>query len=444
VILKLKTKLLILMLIFLPVVPSLAVLHLELTQGVDQAIPIAITSFVGEQANAPGNAAVSDIIKNDLRDSGQFRLISSKNTPANLAKINFKYWRKSGANDLLIGSVQNTGGDNYRVSFQLISVFKQSLAKAQANPASTLLLQQSFTTNQAGLRMLAHHISDLIYQQLTGVRGVFSTKIAYVLVQRRIGQRDTYKLEVADADGFNPQTLLISHQPIMSPAWSPDGKSIAYVSFENHQAQIYLQNLQTGQRQIISNYPGINGAPAFSPDGTKVALVLSSTGNPKIYVKNLTNGQVTQITRGYSIDTEPAWSLDGKNLLFTSNRGGTPQLYSYSFATGKTTRLTFTGNYNARGSFLPGNQDIIMMHRATGMFGIAHENLQTGQVTVLTSSGLDKSPSVAPNGKMILYATQSGGRGVLALVSTNGQIKLRLPAGDGSVQDPAWSPFLNS
>lgn len=412
-----------------------AALNLELTQGVNAALPIIIVPFADEQKNVPGDTTITAVMTNDLQNSGQFRVIKPgflASKPSTLAEIDFEKWKKQGANDIVIGQVKPTG-NAFQVSFQLISVYSKQV-----------LLNQSFTSNEAGLRGLAHHLSDMIYQKLTGVPGVFSTKIAYILVQRGPGEPGYYSLEVADADGFNPRTLLRSTLPIMSPTWSPNGQEIAYVSFEKHEAAIYLQNIYTGQRTRISAFPGINGAPAFSPDGKELALVLTRTGNPKIYLMNLTKKRLTQITHGYSIDTEPAFAPDGKSLIFTSNRGGTPQIYRYTFADKQITRLTFSGNYNARSAYLPSEQSIVMMHRQDDMFGIARQSLQTGRVTVLVQTGSDESPSLAPNGKMVLYATEYGGRGVLAMVSTDGRIKLRLPARNGNVQEPAWSPYLAS
>lgn len=424
--------------------PAYAALDLELTQGIDAALPIAIVPFDNEKANVPGNQTITQVITNDLQNSGQCRIKKAGllgQHPTTLNQINASYWRKQGVDDVLIGSVQSIGSGRYRVAFQLINVFNKANQTDHTVAPNAILVSQSYDVSRDGLRQLAHHISDVIYQKLTGVRGIFSTHVTYILVQRSSRRPTKYTLEVADADGFNPQALLVSTQPIMSPAWSPDGKNIAYVSFERHHAAIYLQNVATGKRQIVTAYPGINGAPAFSPDGHTLALVLTRTGNPKIYTYNLQTQQLTQLTRGYSIDTEPAWAPDGKSLLFTSNRGGTPQIYRYHIATKRIDRITFEGNYNARAAFLPSEQGIVMMHRATGMFGIAREDLKTGQVQVLVQTGADESPSIAPNGKMIIYATEYGGRGVLALVSTDGRIKLRLPAREGEVREPAWAPF---
>ncbi len=420
-----------------------AALNLELTQGINAAIPIAIVPFAGESnAPVPGNTQLTTVIRTDLQNSGQFQVKSPgllTDTPSDVSQVNVANWRKQAVNDLIIGKVADLGGGRFQVSVDLIDLYKAT----PGQPAnSAVLMHQVFTTTQAGLRKLAHHISDLIYQQITGVRGVFSTKIAYILVQPGANETSKYSLEVADADGFAPRPLLISPLPIMSPSWSPNGHEIAYVSFENNEASIFLQDVRTAQRHLISKFPGINGAPAFSPDGRKVALVLTTSGNPKIYLMDLASRQLTQLTNGFSIDTEPSFAPDGKSILFTSSRGGTPQIYRYDMAGGQVSRITFDGNYNARASYLPDQQSIIMMHRETGIFGIAKQDLSNGQVQVLTQSGNDESPSLAPNGKMVLYATEYSGRGVLGVVSTDARIRLILPAREGSVQEPAWSPFL--
>ena len=421
-------------------------LSLELTQGISAAMPIALIPFSNDNtANVPGNTTLTAVITNDLQNSGQFRvkeLDSLSQSPNDPAQVNSTYWRQQGVNDVVIGAITSLGGDRYQVTFSLVDIFNSP--QTGGHSTSNVLVSQTDQTNQQGLRELAHHISDVIYQKLTGIRGIFSTKIAYVLVQRFPDGPAKYTLTVADADGFNPQSLLTSNEPIMSPAWSPDGQRLAYVSFENHRAAIYIQNLAVGQRELVSNAPGINGAPAFSPDGKQLALVLTTTGNPKIYLMDLATKTLREVTFGWAIDTEPAFSSDGQSLLFTSNRDGTPQIYDYSFNTGQITRLTYSGDYNARASFVPGNQSIVMMHRQNGLFGIAQQNLAGGQMEVLTQTGVDESPSLAPNGKMVIYGTEYGGQGVLAQVSTDGRVKLRLPAREGVVQEPAWSPFLSN
>lgn len=417
--------------------PAAAALDLELTQGVSAALPIAIIPFNGEAGAAvAGNTTLSAVVNNDLQNSGEFRVTSVNN-------FDYERLRKQGINDAVIGQVTSKGRNRYQVTFSLISLFNSAQPSEKRNPGNSVLLKETYTVDSQGLRALAHHISDKIYQKLTGVRGVFSTKIAYVLVQNPIGDHQKFTLEVADADGFNPQVLLESTQPIVSPTWSPNGRKLAYVSFENHEAAIYLQDFATGKRQLVSRLPGVNSAPAFSRDGSKLALVLTLAGSPNIYVLNISTHKLTQITKGYVIDTEPAWAPDGKSLLFTSNRGGQPQIYRYYFANAQIDRLTFDGNYNASASFLPDEKSIVMVHREADLFGIARQSLETGRIDVLVQTGRDESPSLAPNGKMILYATKYGGRGVLSVVSVDGRIKLRLPAREGSVQNPAWSPFLS-
>jgi TolB protein len=419
-----------------------AQLEVELTQGVDAAMPLAIIPFSNEGMDVPGNTTLSHVVTTDLQNSGQFRLLNTRASDASITSVNdidAAEWKKRGANVVLLGSVHPSARGRYQVSIQLVDLYHQQQADSKSAP--DVILQQQYTVKKADLRLLAHKISDAVYQKLTGVRGVFATKIAYVLVTRS-GHTSRYQLIVADADGFNPQALLTSLMPIMSPTWVDDGQHMVYVSFEGHQAAIYWQDIATGKRRLISRFPGINGAPAVSPDGKKMALVLTKTGSPKIYVMDLSSKALTQITKGRAIDTEPAWAPDGNSLLFTSNRGGSPQIYQYVFDTGHVQRITFDGNYNARASFMPQKNTIVMMHREQGLFGIARQNLTTGRVEVLARSGSDESPSVAPNGRMVLYAMQYGGRSVLAVVSSDGYIKLRLPAQDGSVQEPAWSPFL--
>lgn len=418
---------------------AFAALSLEVTQGMSAAMPIALIPFQNNSlASVPGNTSVTAVIHNDLQNSGQFKVIEPglfDHSPTQVSQVNFKHWQGRGVNNLVLGNIKVLADGRYQVNFSLLNVYA---------PKDPVVLSQTFMTTEAGLRNLSHHISNVIFQQLTGIRGIFLTKIAYVLEVGDPAAKPTYKLIVADEDGFNPQTLLVSSHPIMSPTWTPNGKQLAYVSFENDEAAIYLQDLSSGHRRLVSRFPGINGAPSFSPDGTRLAMVLSMTGNPKIYMFNLKTHKLTQVTHGYSIDTEPAWAPDGQSIVFTSNRGGSPQIYRHYFAGNRTERVTFDGNYNARASFLPNEQGIVMMHRESDAFGIAKQDLNDGSVQELTQSGSDESPSLAPNGKMVIYAEQFNNRGVLAVVSTDGRIQLRLPSRDGNVQEPAWSPFLDT
>lgn len=403
---------------------QLFALDLELTQGISSALPIAINSF-GSDSSAQ---EISHVIENDLILSGQFKIVSGPqgaNSQSSVAAL-----RQLGADSVVTGRV-NRVGNRYEVSF--------TLTDAVANGAT--LLTKTYQINASEIRPLAHHISDEVYQKLTGERGIFSTRIAYITVQRsRMGTR--YSLEVGDADGYNPQSLLVSSEPIMSPSWSPDGKSIAYVSFEKKRAQIFTVSVETGQRRLITSFPGINGAPAWSPDGRQLAVVLSKSGSPKIYSIDLGSGSMKQLTFGDAIDTEPRYSPDGNSLLFTSGRGGSPQVYRLSLADGQISRLTFEGNYNARASYTPDMKSIVMLHRDERQFNIGLQNANGGPVASLTFSGKDESPSVSPNSRLILYATHYQDKGVLGIVSIDGRIRMRLPASEGDIQEPAWSPYL--
>lgn len=418
----------------LPLFAANGPLDLVLTQGVASAIPIAIVPFAGQDS-------VSNVIQADLQNSGQFNTLDPQKmsqTPHKTADVDLDFWRKAQVNAVVVGSVQPSG-DQYQITFSLINVFHNQNAGG-----NQVLATRTLTVPASEMRAAAHHFSDIIYQQLTGVKGVFSTRIAYVLVQRNPGQKTKYSLQVADMDGYNPRPLLTSTQPIMSPAWAHDGRRIAYVSFENITPQVFVQDVVNGARHAVSNFPGINGAPAWSPDNKQLALVLSKSGNPKIYILNLASGQLKQVTQGSSIDTEPNWSPDGNAIIFTSDRGGGPQVYKLSLSTGTTSRVTFNGNYNARAAYTADGQRLVMIHREEGqMYNIATQDLATGTVQVLSRSGFDASPSVAPNGKMVLFESDASQRGVLGMISIDGKIKLHVPADSGSVQDPAWSPFLS-
>ena len=411
-----------------------AVLNLELTQGAVGALPIAIVPFAGQ--NGVGDATnLAAIISQDLKNSGRFKVMSVSDMPQlphDVHEVNFAAWQKTGNDSIVIGSIQ-LDADKIKVNFSLLDAFKGT--KTSASP---IILSQQFVVSPFKLRTLAHHISDLIYYQLIGERGIFSTKIAYVLVKNEQG-RSIYRLEVADIDGYNPRPILTSPDPIMSPAWSHDSKRIAYVSFENRHAQIYINDVMTGQRHLISRFSGINGAPFWSPDDTKLALVLSKSGSPKIYTLNLLTHQLQQITSGSAIDTEPSFAPDGKSIFFTSDRGGSPEVYQINLANGHVQRVTFVGNYNAKATLAPNMKTLVMLHAASDGYAIAALDRTTGNVSLLTRSGRDESPSLAPNGSMVLYGTEYGD---LGLVSIDGNVTVRLPNLDGKVQSPAWSGFV--
>jgi TolB protein len=411
---------------------------IELTQGIAGSIPVAVAAFEGQGYLSSDPQNVTAVIDSDLNHSGRVKSLAAAHDPARVSGLMpAAFWRGLGADYVVNGHVKSMPGGHYAVDFKL-----QSIAANAGAPQD--VLAHNFTATNAGqLRSLAHHISDLIYEKLTGERGVFQTRIAYVVVQRA-NNKTRYALEIADMDGFNPKTLLGSPHPIMSPAWSPDGKKIAYVSFEKGRSQVYISDVSTGQRRLVTDFRGINGAPAWSPDGQRLAVALSKKeAQPHIYVVSLATGSDQQITDGWSIDTEPAWSNNGQTLIFTSDRGGAPQIYQVNLLNNQIDRVTYAGNYNASASYSPDGKQVVMLHRMDSQFNIALLDLTSGRLTELTDAGVDESPSMAPNGSMVLYATRQGGRGILGMVSTDGRIKLRLPSRNGDVREPAWSPFLS-
>ncbi len=414
-----------------------AVLNLELTQGMVSALPIAVVPFAGQDRAGDASDNIAKVIGADLQNSGRFKLLPvslMKQFPADKQQVDFAQWKELGVDNIVVGKVTPVAGGKIQIEFSLLDIFK-----GQDNKQNPVVETKTWTVDAKNLRRGAHHISDLVYEALIGQKGIFSTRVAYIMVQPR-GENRNYRLEVADVDGYNPRAILISPEPIMSPAWSRDGRQIAFVSFENKRSEIYITDVITGQRRKISHFSGINGAPAWSPDDKKLAMVLSKGGTPKIYTLDLATKQLTQITTGSSIDTEPNWAPDGKSLLFTSDRSGGPQLYQVFLNDGRVQRLTFSGSYNARGSFTPDGKKVVMLHRADQGYTVAAQDLSSGAMQLLTRSGRDESPSVAPNGSLVLYGNEYG---VLGIVSTDGRVQLRLPAREGEVQSPAWSGFIS-
>ncbi|ASF45239.1 Tol-Pal system beta propeller repeat protein TolB [Methylovulum psychrotolerans] len=402
---------------------SYAALTIEVTGGTESALPVAVVPFAATAAPVD----ISSIVNADLERSGYFKMMAQQNMqslPNSAAQVNYKEWQSLMQDYLVVGKVNNNGGQ-YDVQFQLLDVNKGGQ-----------MLGYKMSSSANDLRRTAHHISDLIFEKLTGKKSVFSGRIAYITS----GGKQNHQLQVADADGFNPQTVASSREPLMSPAWSPDGKRLAYVSFERHSAAIYIQTLASGQRERVAEFPGINGAPSWSPDGTRLALTLSKDGSPDIFVLDLGSRSLTRLSKSTAIDTEPTWSPDGSAVVFTSDRGGKPQLYMVSSRGGDEKRITFSGDYNARASFSPDGRSLAMVHGGKGGYRIAVMDMASRSINVLTAGPSDESPSFAPNGTMILYASKKGGAGFLSAVSVDGKMQQKLQFTNGEVREPAWSP----
>lgn len=408
-----------------------AELVIEITQGKQSAIPMAVVPFKWKgDAALPEN--VAQIVANDLGRSGYFKSLPQTemlSLPNSEEEIFYRDWELMKQDYLVVGDINDDGRGGYEINFKLIDVNTR-----------TALMNQKLTGGASALRDIAHFMSDRIFAALTGLPGAFSTKLVYVTTNR---ERTQFNLNYADADGAREQKIFSSKQPIISPSWSADGKKIAYASFENGRSEIFIQEIASGKREKIASFKGSNSAPAFSPDGKQMAMVLSRSGNPDIYVMDLDTRKLKRITKHYGIDTEPQWMPDGKSLIFTSGRIGNPQIYKVSLDDLKPKRITFEGNYNARARITPDGRKMVMVHRNHGSFHIATQNMETGVVQILSSeTQMDESPSVAPNGSMVVYAASMGDRSILAAVSLDGEVKFRLPSKYGDVREPAWSPLL--
>jgi len=406
-------------------------LNITIDGGSASAIPIAITDFV--YPDGPLSTDISEIIRQDLARSGQFKPLSKDllvEHPSADADIKMGTWRLLKADYLAYGSIKSVAVDRIEVRFRLTSV---------ADQKQLLALTLPLQTDQ--LRTGAHFIADQIYQEILGIAGAFSTQLAYVTVTDSVNGPQ-YQLIVADADGFGPQALVTSKEPLMSPAWSPDRKKLAYVSFEQGNSAIYVQSLKTGTRTLMANFKGINSAPKFSPDGRKLAVTLSKGGNPDIYLIDLQTKQIEQITTHWAIDTEPEWSNDGRRLYFTSDRGGKPQIYQVDLVSKDISRITFEGNYNARASVSADDKYIALVYGDSNVFKIGLFHRPSGTLQIISKGSQDESPSFAPNGSMVLYATKNAqNQGVLRAVSLDGQTSNDLVLTNGSVREPAWSPL---
>ena len=400
-----------------------AVLNIEIIGAGEHQIPVAIVPFGGESKLAQ---TINEVIVGDLQRTGLFRLVDlAGKAPHQLAEVNYPDWQVRGADALAIGTVVQANG-RIEARFRLLDVVKH-----------IELAGQSVAANDKQVRAVGHRVADLIYEKLTGDKGVFSTRIAYV---NRQGQK--FRLMVADSDGYNEQTVLAQNEPIISPAWSPDGSHLAYVSFEAGHAVIYMQSLYTNQRIVLANFRGSNSAPAWSPDGKQLAIVLTREGSSQIYLIRPDGTGIRRITVSGTIDTEPNFSPDGQSLLFTSDRGGSAQIYRMPVEGGTAQRMTFGEGNNYSPRYSPDGKGFVYTHFINGKFYIAAQDFQSGQVEILSAGGWEKKPSYAPNGKLILFASEARGRGILATVSSDGRVQQHMFTQSGDAREPVWGPRL--
>lgn len=410
-----------------------AQLVIEITRGQENAIPVAVVPF-GWESTGAAPFDVAQVVAADLQRSGRFAPLDRKDMidrPSAGDQIRFQDWRYLKSDFIAVGKLIPEGPDRFAAQFELYNVL-----------TGQRLTGQRLTAGAGGLRALSHRVADIIFEQLTGIRGAFSTRIAFIAAEGTPPQQH-YKLIVADADGENQQIVANSTEPLMSPAWSPDGQSLAYVSFENKASAIFVQTLRTGERRRVSARAGINGAPSWSPDGSTLALTLSrKDGDVDIYTLNLGSQMLTRMSFDPGIDTEPTWSLDGRKLYFNSDRAGGPQIYEVDLSQpNRATRVTFEGGYNARPRVSPDGKQLAVVYLDRGNYRIATVDLASKAVQVLSPGRQDESPSFAPNGATLIYATQDRGRGVLATVSVDGRVQQKLAASSGDVREPVWGPF---
>lgn len=405
---------------------SQAQLRVDISGTGAQQFPVAIADFSGD----PAGRLIAEVIRADLTRSGQFRLINATGAQLTIdSPIAYEEWRVRGADYVAYGSVAQTSEGQYEVKYRLADTINQ-----------TQLDGVAFDGSDRELRRIAHQIADRIYEKITGIPGVFATRIAYVLKQG-----NTYELQIADADGQNPQIALRSREPIISPAWSPDGSKLAYVSFESGKPVVYVHELSTSKRVPVANFKGNNSAPAWSPDGQTLAVVLTRDGLSQIYLINAADGSnLRRLTRSPLIDTEPVFSPDGRSVFFTSDRSGRPQIYQIPVTGGEARRITFNGEYNITPRISPDGESLLVVTRRDGQFRIALIDLATGNETLLTQGPDDQSPSFAPNGKQVLYAAKQGGRNMLAGVSSDGRMRQTLSVLNGEIREPTWGPYGQS
>lgn len=414
-----------------------AQLKIEITSGVTDPIHIAVVPFAGGLPAAPtAGADAASVVQNDLEGTGRFRGMpwsQMKVRPSQASQVVIPDWRASGNDYVVVGQVTAMPDGEVAVDFELLNTL-----------TGEQLANQRFTGPPSALRNAAHRVSNVIYQKILGGRGAFDTRIAYIAVQGKPPAQH-FELVIADADGANAHVVLQSDQPVMSPAWSPDGNWLAYVSFESKRSAVYVQQVSTGQRLLVSARAGINAAPAWSPDGRKLALTLGgATGNLDIYVLDLSNQQLTRLTDDPAIDTEPVWAPDGQSIYFTSDRGGGPQIYQIGANSGdRPKRITFEGSYNAHPRISPDGTQLAMLSQDGSSYRIAVQDLASGTVRYLSPGPLDNTPSFAPNGAMLLYASIENGQSVLQRASLDGLTSQRLTSDQADVRDPVWGPFAH-
>jgi TolB protein len=411
-------------LVSLPAV-SLAQLRVEITGVGSQQFPIAIANFARE-GQVP--VEIESVVRADLARSGLFRIVDAGSTaiPENAA-VSLPDWKARGADALAIGSATRLADGRFDVRFRLLDTIRQGQLDGL-----------SYVSPASDLRLTAHRIADRIYEKLTGERGVFSTRIAYVVQT----SRSSWELHIADADGANPQSALRSREPIISPAWSPDGSRLAYVSFETGKPVVYVHTVATGARKAVANFRGSNSAPAWSPDGKTLAVTLTRDGNSQVFLMSADGANVRRLTTSSGIDTEPSFSPDGQSIYFTSDRGGGPQVYRMPASGGAAQRVTFNGDYNISPRLSPDGKLLAYVGRRGGQFKVHVLDLAGGQETPVTDTVRDESPSFAPNGRMLLYATEVNGRGILASASVDGRVRTRLSGPSGDIREPTWGPFI--
>lgn len=426
-----KPMLAAIVLVFVAVSGVRAELLIRVTEGADSAIPVAVVPFA-ESGQLPAGDKVGSIVQADLTMTGEFRTLPPEkmlSLPSRREEVYFRDWRLLGQRYVLVGGLTRSG-DRVQARYELFDVNREEriLGETAAAPASNM-------------RSLAHHISDKVYEAITGVPGVFSTQLAFVTLDTANG-KPRYRLQVSDVDGKRARIRLESQEPILSPAWSPDGKKLAYVSFETGKPVIFVHELVSGKRTKVADFPGLNSAPAWSGDGRSLLMTLSRDGNAEIYRMDLDTGQLTRLTNHWAIDTEANWDASGKGIFFTSDRSGGPQIYHMKTPGAEPRRITFGGRYNARPRADSSGEFVYYVHQRDSAFHIARTDLETGEETILTRTESDESPSVAPNGRMLIYATDQNGTSVLTVISSDGGAAYSLPGSEGEVRDPAWGPLV--